>query len=263
MREHKTRFQAAVAVMAREHDRMVEDTIRLTPDAAKRQLAALGYENPNRAYEHLSALAAGSSRKQKLQAIILPALLEWLAPTVDPDAGLLAYRRLSEAASEKQWFLRLLRDENVVGQRLMFLLGTSPYLAELLLNSIDTVKLLSDGATGPKLIKRDAAVVTHSLVAAAARHCDPDKAIAVARSLRRAELVAMPGGPHPIPSRTRSLSPPEPMVLRLKARESRSPPGLPGGQKHCTSPKGSSRTVLPHDPTVRRGMEQPGSSSGS
>ena len=168
---------------------MSEDTIRLTPDAAKRQLAALGYENPNRAYEHLSALAAGSSRKQKLQAIILPTLLEWLAPTVDPDAGLLAYRRLSDAASEKQWFLRLLRDENVVGQRLMFLLGTSPYLAELLLNSIDTVKLLSDGATGPKLIKRDAAVVTHSLVAAAARHCDPDKAIAVARSLRRAELA--------------------------------------------------------------------------
>lgn len=168
---------------------MSEDTIRLTPDAAKRQLSALGYENPNRAYEHLSALASGSSRKQKLQAIILPALLEWLAPTVDPDAGLLAYRKLSEAAHDKPWFLRLLRDENVVGQRLMFLLGTSPYLAELLLNSIDTVKLLSDGATGPKLIARDAAVVTHSLVAAAARHRDPDKAIAVARSLRRAELA--------------------------------------------------------------------------
>ena len=39
--------------------------------------------------------------------------------------------------------------------------------------------------------------------------------------------------PHPIPFRTRSLSPPEPMVLRLKARESRSPPGLPGGQNDC------------------------------
>ena len=40
------------------------------------------------------------------------------------------------------------------------------------------------------------------------------------------ELVALPGGPHPIPFRTRSLSPPGPMVLRLKARESRSPPAL-------------------------------------
>lgn len=166
-----------------------EDTIRLTPEAAKRQLAALGYENPDRAYDHLTALASGSARKNKLQAIILPTLLEWLAPTVDPDAGLLAYRKLSETAKEKQWFLRLLRDENVVGQRLMFLLGTSPYLAELLLNSVDTVKLLSDGAKGPKLTERDPAVVTHSLVSAVARHRDPDKAIAIARSLRRAELA--------------------------------------------------------------------------
>ena len=44
-----------------------------------------------------------------------------------------------------------------------------------------------------------------------------------------ADLVAMPEVPHPIPSRTRSLSPPGPMVLRLKARESRSRPGLPRG----------------------------------
>ena len=43
------------------------------------------------------------------------------------------------------------------------------------------------------------------------------------------DLVAMSEVPHPIPFRTRSLSPPEPMVLRLKARESRSPPGLPVG----------------------------------
>ena len=35
----------------------------------------------------------------------------------------------------------------------------------------------------------------------------------------------MAGGPHPIPSRTRSLSPLAPMVLRLKAWESRSLPG--------------------------------------
>ena len=91
---------------------------------------------------------------------------------------------------------------------------------------------------------------------------DPDNVFS-SSAVPLVDLVAMSEVPHPIPFRTRSLSPPEPMVLRLKARESRSPPGLPGGQKHCASPKGSSRTVLPHDPTVRRGMEQPGSSSGS
>ena len=47
--------------------------------------------------------------------------------------------------------------------------------------------------------------------------------------IRFVDLVVLPGGPHPIPFRTRSLSPPGPMVLRLKARESRSPPGLPSG----------------------------------
>ncbi|AGE36864.1 bifunctional [glutamine synthetase] adenylyltransferase/[glutamine synthetase]-adenylyl-L-tyrosine phosphorylase [Corynebacterium urealyticum] len=167
---------------------MDADAVRLSPEAAKRQLAALGYESPQRAFEHLRALADGTTRKHKLQAIILPSLLEWLSATVDPDAGLLAYRKLSEAAMDRSWFLRLLRDENIVGKRLMFLLGTSPFLADLLLNSIDSVKLLSDGAKGPKLLDQEPAVVTHSLVAAASRQRAPDKAIGVARALRRAEL---------------------------------------------------------------------------
>ena len=43
-----------------------------------------------------------------------------------------------------------------------------------------------------------------------------------------ADPVVMAGVPHPIPSRTRPLSPLALMVLRLKARESKS---LPGQQK--------------------------------
>ena len=46
--------------------------------------------------------------------------------------------------------------------------------------------------------------------------------------VRLVDLAAMPGGPHLIPSRTQSLSPPGPMVLCLKAWESRSLPGLHG-----------------------------------
>ena len=61
------------------------------------------------------------------------------------------------------------------------------------------------------------------------------------------DLVAMPEGPHPIPFRTRSLSPPGPMVLRLKARESRSSPGLPSG---CVSGSPSSR-ILSAGPSRR------------
>ena len=48
------------------------------------------------------------------------------------------------------------------------------------------------------------------------------------------DLVVLPRSPHPIPSRTRSLSSSGPMVLRLKARESRSPPGLPSRSRSRT-----------------------------
>ena len=64
--------------------------------------------------------------------------------------------------------------------------------------------------------------------------CIPTKSFArfgareIGNHVGRAELVAMPEGPHPIPSRTRSLSPPGSMVLRLKAWESRSLPALRG-----------------------------------
>jgi hypothetical protein len=48
------------------------------------------------------------------------------------------------------------------------------------------------------------------------------------------DLVVLPRSPHPIPFRTRSLSSSGPMVLRLKARESRSPPGLPSRSRSRT-----------------------------
>lgn len=164
-------------------------TIQLSADAAKRQLAALGYHYPDRAYDHLSSLASGNSRKAKIQAMLLPTLLEWLSTTSDPDAGLLNYRKLSEELHDKPWFLRTLRDEGVVGQRLMRVLGTSPYVSDLLMSAPETIRLYSDGARGPKLLDINPETVGRSLVAAAGRQDNPDKAIGVARALRRTELA--------------------------------------------------------------------------
>lgn len=168
---------------------MSVDTLKLTPEAAKLQLGALGYQSPDRAYEHLSALASGATRKAKIQAMLLPSLMDWLSDTAEPDAGLLNYRKLSRAAYDRTWFLRMLRDEGVVGQRLMRILGTSPYTADLIIAAPDIVKLLGDGAKGPKLIEKTSQTVTRSLMAAAGRHQNPDKAISVARALRRLELA--------------------------------------------------------------------------
>lgn len=167
---------------------MSVDTIKLSPEAAKLQLQALGYKFPDRAFEHLTALAAGGSRKAKIQEMLLPTLMEWLANTADPDAGLLNYRKLSDAARDRTWFLRMLRDEGIVGRRLMRILGNSPYTADLIISSPDSVKLLGDGAHGPKLLETPYDQACTSLVKAAGRHDEPEKAINVARSMRRAEL---------------------------------------------------------------------------
>ncbi|TVS29772.1 bifunctional [glutamine synthetase] adenylyltransferase/[glutamine synthetase]-adenylyl-L-tyrosine phosphorylase [Corynebacterium sanguinis] len=161
----------------------------LSAETVKAQLKALGYRHPARAYEHLSALVKGSSRKAKVQAILLPTLMKWLGDTADPGAGLLNYRKLSEAAEEKSWFLRMLRDEGVVGQRLMHILGTSPYIADLIIASPDVVQLLGDGASGPKLLDVAPDQVYKAILAATKRHEDPVRAVGIARSLRRADLA--------------------------------------------------------------------------
>ena len=68
----------------------------MTPEAAERQLAALGYEGPQSALTHLAALTSAGGRRGRVQQVLLPTLLDWLSDTPDPDAGLLAYRRISE-----------------------------------------------------------------------------------------------------------------------------------------------------------------------
>ncbi|MBK4174083.1 bifunctional [glutamine synthetase] adenylyltransferase/[glutamine synthetase]-adenylyl-L-tyrosine phosphorylase [Corynebacterium macginleyi] len=173
---------------------MSADELKLSPEAAKLQLAALGYSAPVRAFEHLTSLASGTSRKARIQAILLPTLMEWLAETADPDMGLLNYRKLSDAARDKSWFLRILRDEGIVGQRLMHILGTSSFTADLIISAPDSVKQLSDGATGPKLLETKPEQVSQALVNSSKRHVHPDKAVAVARSLRRVELARIASG---------------------------------------------------------------------
>ena len=162
----------------------------LSSEEAKARLAALGYRHPARAYDHLTALVKGNSRKAKLQTILLPTLMYWLAGTADPGAGLLNYRKLSDAAEDKSWFLRMLRDEGVVGQRLMKILGNSHYTSGLIISAPEVVKMLGDGSNGPRLIEPAPDQVHKAIVAASKRYQDDaDKAVNVARSLRRAELA--------------------------------------------------------------------------
>ncbi len=161
----------------------------MTPEAAERQLAALGYEGPQSALTHLAALTSHSGRRGRVQQVLLPTLLDWLSDTPDPDAGLLAYRRISEELADQRWYLSTLRDEGAVAKRLMHVLGTSAYVPDLLMRAPEVIQLYGDGPNGPKLLEVDPDGVARALVASAGRHADPVRAIAAARTLRRRELA--------------------------------------------------------------------------
>jgi len=161
----------------------------LSSDAAERQLAALGYEGPQSALTHLRALTGESGRRGQVQRVLLPTLLDWLSDTPDPDAGLLSYRRISEALADARWYLSTLRDEGAVAKRLMRVLGISAYVPDLLMRAPEVIQLYADGPDGPKLCDVEPDGVARALVASAGRHADPVRAIAAARTLRRRELA--------------------------------------------------------------------------
>jgi [glutamine synthetase] adenylyltransferase / [glutamine synthetase]-adenylyl-L-tyrosine phosphorylase len=161
----------------------------MTPAAAERQLAALGYDGPQSARTHLAALINQSGRRGRVQAVLLPKLLDWLSDTPDPDAGLLAYRRVSEVLTPERWYLATLRDKPAVAKRLMHVLGTSAYVPDLLMRAPEVIQSYSDGPSGPKLLDVGPEAVAGALIASAGRHSDAARAIAAARTLRRRELA--------------------------------------------------------------------------
>ena len=134
--------------------------------------------------DHQSQRQAG-----RVQQVLLPTLLDWLSDTPDPDAGLLAYRRISEELADQRWYLSTLRDEGAVAKRLMHVLGTSAYVPDLLMRAPEVIQLYADGPNGPKLLDVEPEGMAKALVASAGRHADPVRAIAAARTLRRRELA--------------------------------------------------------------------------
>jgi [glutamine synthetase] adenylyltransferase / [glutamine synthetase]-adenylyl-L-tyrosine phosphorylase len=158
---------------------------RLTPEAARSRLEALGYLDPPGALRHLETLTAGVSRRAAIQRTLLPVMLGWFADAPDPDGGLLAFRRISEALGTTPWYLRLLRDEGAVASHLAHLLASSRYAVELLEQAPEAVQMLADDAS---LRPRTRAVLASEVAAATERYDDPSQAVAVARSVRRREL---------------------------------------------------------------------------
>ncbi len=166
--------------------RLPSDAARLTPEAARTRLEALGYVDPAGALRHIEALTAGVSRKAAIQRTLLPVLLGWFAGAAEPDAGLLAFRQVSEALGSSPWYLRLLRDDTIVAQRMARLLASSRYATGLLLRAPDAVAMLADDA---QLAPRPRAALLAEAAATVARHDQAPAAAAAVLALRRRELL--------------------------------------------------------------------------
>ncbi|MFE9770356.1 bifunctional [glutamine synthetase] adenylyltransferase/[glutamine synthetase]-adenylyl-L-tyrosine phosphorylase [Streptomyces sp. NPDC005931] len=160
---------------------------RLSAEAARERLVALGYADPAAALRHLEALASGVSRKAAIQRTLLPVLLGWFADSAEPDAGLLNFRKVSDALGKTPWYLRLLRDEGAAAQNLARVLSAGRLAPDLLMRAPEAVALLGDG-DGGGLRPRSRAHLEQEILAAVRRADGAAQGVTAARGVRRREL---------------------------------------------------------------------------
>jgi len=158
---------------------------RLTPEAARARLEALGYLDPVGALRHLEALTTGLSRRAAIQRTLLPVMLGWFAESPDPDAGLLGFRQVSDALGTTHWYLGLLRDAGAAAERLARVLASSRYATDLLLRAPESVSLLGDD---DELVPGRRPALLSEVLAATGRHTESERATRAVRALRRREL---------------------------------------------------------------------------
>ncbi|KPI02137.1 UTP-GlnB uridylyltransferase, GlnD / adenyl transferase, GlnE [Actinobacteria bacterium OV450] len=158
---------------------------RLSPRAAGQRLEALGYADPASALRHLEALASGVTRKAAIQRTLLPVMLGWFADSADPDAGLLNFRKVSDALGKTPWYLRLLRDEGAAAENLARVLSAGRLTPDLLMRAPEAVALLGDPEG---LQPRTHEALEQEVLAAVGRADSAEAGVAAARGVRRREL---------------------------------------------------------------------------
>ncbi len=163
-----------------------EDGRVLSTAQAHDRLAAIGFADPVGALRHIAALTTGLSRKSTIQRHLMPVMIRWFADGVDPDYGLLAFRRISERLGSTPWFLRMLRDSSAAAESLTRVLSGSRYIGELMEWIPESVAWLdSDESLQP----RSGLALQAEARAIQSRHTDLDDAMKSVRALRRRELL--------------------------------------------------------------------------
>lgn len=169
------------AVAATEYDARA-----LTGAEAHDRLAAIGFQDPRSVLAHIGALTKGVSRKTTVQRTLMPVMLRWFAEGVDPDGGLVAYRRISERLGDSPWFLRMLRDSSGAAESLTMLLSGSRYVGDLMEWIPESVAWLD---SGEQLRPRAFEVLDHEARAIVRRRTKATEAAKGIRAMRRRELL--------------------------------------------------------------------------
>lgn len=160
----------------------------LSNEQAEARLAAIGFRDSRGALSHIAALSGGFSRKASIQRALLPVMLRWLSDGADPDYGLLAFRRLSDAMGQTHWYMRMLRDSSGAAERLTRVLSGSRFVGELLERIPEAVAWLEDET---ELRPHSLAELREETASIIARHETPDAAATVMRTARRREILRL------------------------------------------------------------------------
>ena len=160
--------------------------VTLSGEAAMARLQAIGYVDPAGAMRHIAALTDGLTRRAAIQRQLLPVMLGWFAQGPRPDTGLLEFRRFSEQLGTTHWYLKLLRDNGAVAERLAAIFASSKYAAEAVARMPEAVKWL---ASDQDLMPRSAQALASEATSILGRRNERSEAIGVGRYLRRRELT--------------------------------------------------------------------------
>ncbi|MFT3799125.1 bifunctional [glutamine synthetase] adenylyltransferase/[glutamine synthetase]-adenylyl-L-tyrosine phosphorylase [Microbacterium sp.] len=173
-------LSAVAALPAEEH--------QLSAAQAHDRLAAIGFRDPAGALRHIGALTGGLSRKASIQRHLMPVMIRWFADGVDPDYGLLAFRRVSERLGDTPWFQRMLRDSSGAAERLTRVLSGSRYVGELMEWIPESVAWLD---AEEQLRPRTGVALQEEARAIQTRHETVGDAMRSVRALRRRELLRL------------------------------------------------------------------------
>jgi [glutamine synthetase] adenylyltransferase / [glutamine synthetase]-adenylyl-L-tyrosine phosphorylase len=156
---------------------------RMGDDAARERLVALGFRDGKTALRDVRSLTAGVSRRARTLRAVLPALLQVLQDTPDPDTGLRSFRELVDTQGDTGKLLDHLRDHPPASELLARVLGTSRVAGELLISQPQGIDWLRDTHLRDRPRERD------DLVRRAVARLHWQDTTAALRRFKRLELL--------------------------------------------------------------------------